>query len=139
MQGIGDLPVELLIIIIDQIPRKDILNFRLCAPRNILPFINSIVFRKICLPVDTSDDLNRRKSVDEKEGVALRRLVHVAQSGIVKHVRVLVLRITRPYKPIAAFGVFLFTFFCYPAYWYIRRQETHRAKKGSTIPAHRNQ
>ena len=135
MQGIGDLPVELLIIIIDQIPRKDILNFRLGAPRNILPLINSIVFRKICLPIDTSDDLKRRESVDEEEGVALRRLVDVAQSGIVKHVRVLVLRIARPYNLITALGIFPFAFFWYLAYWFIRRQETRRAKKGSTTPA----
>jgi hypothetical protein len=40
MQGIGDLPIELLLSITNQISRKDLLNLRLCAPRNILPFIN---------------------------------------------------------------------------------------------------
>jgi len=139
MQGLGALPVELLIIIIDQIARKDILNFRLCAPRNILPLIDTIVFREICLPIDTSDDLERWKWEDEKEGVALQRLVDVSQSRIVKHMRVLVLRVARPYNPITAFGIFLFALFCYPAYWSIRRQETCRAAKGSTIPAHHNQ
>jgi len=70
MQGLGNLPVELLIIIIDQISRKDILKLRLCAPRNVLPLIDTIVFREICLSIDTSDDLERWKGEDEKEGVA---------------------------------------------------------------------
>jgi len=140
MQGLGDLPVELLIIITDQISRKDILNLRLCAPRNVLPLIDTIVFREICLPIDASDDLERRKWEDAKEGMTLQRLVDVSQSHIVKHVRVLVLRIARPYNLVTAFGMFLFAFFCYPAYWYIiRRQETCRAEKGSTIPAHHSQ
>jgi len=139
MQGLGDLPVELLIIITDQISRKDILNLRLCAPRNVLPLIDTIVFREIYLPIDTSDDLERWKWEDEKEGVALQRLLVVSQSRIVKYVRVLVLRIATPYNLITAFGMFLFAFFCYPAYWYIRRQETCRAEKGSTIPAHHSQ
>jgi len=140
MQGIWVLPVELLIIILDQISRNDTLNFRLCAPRNVLPLIDSIVFRKICLPIDTSDDLERWKWEDENEGVALQRLVDVSQSRIVKHMRVLVLQIERPYRPITTFGMFLFAFFCYPAYWYIRRrQETRRAEKGSTITAHHSQ
>jgi len=134
MQGIGDLPVELLIIILDQISRNDTWNLRLCAPRNILPLIDTIVFREIFIPIDTSGDLKREKSV-----VALQRLVDVSQSRIVKHVRILVLRIARPCNPITPFGVFLFAFFCYPAYWCIRRQETRRAEKGSTIPAHHGQ
>jgi len=87
MQGLEDLPVELLIIIIDQISRKDILKLRLCAPRNVLPLIDTIVFREICLSIDTSDDLERWKGEDEKEGVALQRLVDVSQSRIVKLVR----------------------------------------------------
>jgi len=139
MQGIGDLPVELLFIITDQISRKDILNFRLCAPRNMLPFLDAIVFREIDLSIDTSDGFERWEWEDVKEGVALQRLVDISQSRIVKYVRVLVLRIARPYEPITAFGMFLFAFFCYPAYWYIRRQETRGAEKGSTIPAHHNQ
>jgi len=137
MQGIGDLPVELLIIILDQISRNDTLNLRLCAPRNILPLIDTIVFRKNFLQINISDDLRGWKSVDQKsqkEGVVLQRLVDVSQSRIVKHVRVLVLRIARP-----SLSIFLFVFFCYPAYWCIRRQETHRAEKGSTITAHHSQ
>ena len=134
MQGLGDLPIELLIIIIDQISRKDILKLRLCAPRNVLPLIDTIVFREIRLSIDTSDDLERWKGEDEKEGVALQRLVDVPQSRIVKLVRVLVLRIARP-----SLSIFLFVFFCYTAYWCIRRQETHRAEKGSTITAHHSQ
>ena len=110
MQGLGDLPVELLFIITDQISRKDILNLRLCAPRNILPFFDVIVFREIYLPIDTSDDLERRRLDDEKEGVALQRLVDVSQSRIVKHVRILVLRVARLYSLITAFGIFLFAF-----------------------------
>jgi len=116
MQGIGDLPVELLISITSQISRKDVLNLRLCAPRNILPFLNAIVFREIYLPIDTSDDLERWKLDEEKEGVALQRLVDVSQSRVVEHVRVLVLRVARPYSLVAAFGIFLFTLFCYPPY-----------------------
>jgi len=135
MQGLGDLPIELLIIIIDQISRKDILKLRLCAPRNVLPLIDTIVFREIRLSIDTSDDLERWKGEDEKEGVALQRLVDVPQSRIVKLVRVLVLRIARPYNLITALGIFPFAFFWYLAYWFIRRQETRRAKKGSTTPA----
>jgi len=110
MQGLGDLPVELLFIITDQISRKDLLNLRLCAPRNILPFFDVIVFREIYLPIDTSDDLERRRLDDEKEGVALQRLVDVSQSRIVKHVRILVLRVARLYSLITAFGIFLFAF-----------------------------
>ncbi len=116
MQGIGDLPVELLISITNQMPRKDVLNLRLCAPRNILPFINAIVFREIYLPIDTSDDLERWQLEEEKEGVALQRLVDVSQSRIVEHVRVLVLRVARPYSLVAAFGISLFALFCYLAY-----------------------
>jgi len=110
MQGLGDLPVELLFIITDQISRKDILNLRLCAPRNILPFFDVIVFREIYLPIDTSDDLERRRLDDGKEGVALQRLVDVSQSRIVKHVRILVLRVARLDSLISAFGIFLFAF-----------------------------
>jgi hypothetical protein len=115
MQGIGDLPVELLISITNQISRKDVLNLRLCAPRNILPFINAIVFREIYLSIDTSDDLERWQLEEEKEGVALQRLVDVSQSRIVEHVRVLVLRVARPYSLVAAFGIFLFALFSYPS------------------------
>ena len=108
VHNIGDLPVELLLDISSQISRKDLLNLRLCAPRTILPFINSILFREIYLPIDTSDDLERWKLEEEKEGVALQRLVDVSQSRIVEHVRVLVLRVARPYSLVAAFGIFLF-------------------------------
>src|SRR5258706_8407749 len=135
MQGIGDLPVELLIIITDQISRKDALNLRLCAPRNILPFIDTIVFREIYLPIDASDDLERRQLENEKEGVALQRLIDISQSRIVKLVRVLVLKVARPYSLVGAFGIFLLPFFCYLAYWCVRRQEIRHTKKGSTIPA----
>jgi len=111
MQGIGGLPVELLISITNLISRKDVLNLRLCAPRTILPFINGIVFKEIYLPIDTSDDLERCQLEEEKEGVALQRLVDVSQSKIVEHVRVLVLRVARPYCLVAAFGIFLFALF----------------------------
>jgi len=140
MQGLGNLPVELLIIIIDQISRKDILKLRLCAPRNVLPLIDTIVFREIFLPIDTSDDLERWKWEDEKEGVTLRRLVEVSQSRLVKHVRVLVLRIAGPYELITAFGIFLFTLSATQLTGtFIYRQETRAAEKGSTIPAHHSQ
>ena len=110
MQGLGDLPVELLIIITDQISRKDTLNLRLCAPRNILPFFDVIVFREIYLPMYTSDDFERRGLEDEDEGVALQRLVDVSQSRIVKHVRILVFQVARLYSLTAALGIFLFAF-----------------------------
>ena len=110
MQGIGDLPVELLISITDQISRKDALNLRLSSPRNILPFIDAIVFREIYLPIDASDDLERRKLENEKEGVALQRLIDVSQSRIVKLVRVLILRVARPYSLVGALGIFLLAF-----------------------------
>ena len=106
MQGIGDLPIELLLSITNQISRKDLLNLRLCAPRNILPFVNGILFREIYLRIDTSDDLERWQLEEEKQGVALQRLVDVSQSRIVEHVRVLVLRVARPYSLVAAFGIF---------------------------------
>jgi len=110
MQGLGDLPVELLFIITDQISRKDILNLRLCAPRNILPFFDVIVFREIYLPIDTSDDLERLKREKGKTKVALQRLLDISQSRIVKHVRILVFRVARLYSLITAFGIFLFAF-----------------------------
>ena len=135
MQGIGDLPIELLISITDQISHKDALNLRLCTPRNILPFIDAIVFREIYLPIDASDDLERRKLENEKEGVALQRLIDVSQSRIIKLVRVLVLRVARPYSLFGAFGIFLLTIFFYLAYWCVRRQEIRHA----TIPAHHSQ
>jgi len=111
MQGIGDLPVELLISITNLISRRDVLNLRLCAPRTILPFINAIVFKEVYLPIDTSDDLERWQLEEEKEGVALQRLVDVSKSKIVEHVRVLVLRVARPYSLVAAFGILLFALF----------------------------
>ena len=114
MQGIGDLPIELLLNITNQFSRRDLLNLRLCAPRKILPFINGILFREIYLRIDTSDDLERWQLEEEKQGVALQRLVDVSQSRIVEHVRVLVLRVARPYSLVAAFGIFSFTLSSYP-------------------------
>ena len=107
MQGIGDLPVELLISITNQISRKDVLNLRLCAPRNILPFINAIVFKEIHLLIDTTDHLEQSQ-LEEKEGVALQRLVDVSQSRIVEHVHVLVLKVANTYNLTAARGKSLF-------------------------------
>jgi hypothetical protein len=115
MQGMGDLPVELLIDITSRISRKDLLNLRLCAPRKIHPFINGVLFEEIHLPIDTSDDLERFE-FEEEEGVALRRLFDVSQSRIVEHVRVLVLRVARPYNLVTAFGILLFAPFRCPAY-----------------------
>ena len=138
MQGIGDLPIELLISITNQISHKDLLNLRLCVPRSVLPFINAIVFREIYLPIDASDDLERWQLEEEKEGVALQRLVDVSQSRIVEHVRVLVLRVARPYSLVAAFGIFLFALFCCATYLCVRRQERRCAEKGFTISPYHN-
>jgi hypothetical protein len=115
MHGIGDLPVELLLDIISRISRKDLRNLRLCAPRNIHPFINGVLFEEIHLPIDTSNDLERFK-FEEEEAVALKRLFDISQSRIVEHVHVLVLKVTRPYNIVMAFGILLFALFRCPAY-----------------------
>ena len=125
--------MELLISITNQISRKDVLDLRLGAPRSILPLIDVIAFREIYLSIDASDDLERRKLEDEKEGMALQRLVDVSQSRIVKYVRVLVLQIARPYSLTGALSMVLSVFFCYPTYSCVRRQEIRPVGKGSTI------
>ncbi|KAG8814016.1 hypothetical protein FRC17_001331 [Serendipita sp. 399] len=97
MRSIEALPQELWQQISAQLNRSDLLKFRLVAPREILPQINSVLFEDLVVDVDGTDDLTRWEEA-EADGVAIRRLQQVAKSRIADHVRILTLRLTRPYS-----------------------------------------
>ncbi|KAG8849773.1 hypothetical protein FRB91_009605 [Serendipita sp. 411] len=97
MRSIDSLPQELWLQISSQLNREDLLKFRLVAPRTVLPQINSILFENLVVDVDGTDDLTRWEEA-EADGVALDRLRQVTNSRIADHVRILTLRLTRPYS-----------------------------------------
>ena len=76
------LPAELWIAVISHMSRNDLLRFRLCSSRTLLPMINQFLFETLYI----------NSGVDEGRRAATRMLA-VSRSTIAQHVRVLVLRV----------------------------------------------
>lgn len=97
VRSIDALPLELLQKISGLLEKEDILKLRLVAPRSLLPYLNSLVFENLIVDIDGTDDLPRWVEA-EADGVVIKRIQEVATSRIADHVRVLTLRLTRPYS-----------------------------------------
>jgi len=76
------LPVELWMAVISHMSRKDLLRFRMCCSRTLLPIINQFLFEILYI----------NSGVDEGRTAATRMLA-VSRSNIAQHVRVLVLQV----------------------------------------------
>ena len=82
MLSIDALPVELWMAVISYISRKDLIRFRLCSSRTLLPMVNHFLFEKLYINSGAAE--GRR---------AATRMLAVSSSNIAQHVRVLVLQV----------------------------------------------
>jgi hypothetical protein len=82
MPSIDAVPVELWMEIISHMSRNDLLQFRLCSSRTLLPIINQVLFEHLYIII----------GVDEGRKAASRMLA-VSRSNVTQHVRVLQLQV----------------------------------------------
>lgn len=88
MRSIDALPLELWLSISSYLDYRDLLKFRLVAPRGLLSTINATIFDNIVIDVDGTDDLPRWQD-GEIDGVVTKRIEAIANSSVLQHVRVL--------------------------------------------------
>ena len=92
------LPVELWMEVISYLSYEDLLRFRLCSTRTVLPIIDSSLFKELYINVHYINDRQRRSTAAERRRAATRMLA-VSKSRIACHVRVLELGISTDYVP----------------------------------------